>query len=272
MSLNNSGANNVAVTDANAIVLGTSNLGSGTLSVTATGANSITQTGAIMQAPGSGAASFTTGGEVITLTNAGNDFTGAVSSTNTGANAIQITDANAIQLGTINSADELTLTAGGPVTQSGAVTANILTGILSGAVSQLNLGTASNNITNVGAITAPAGFTLTNGNNPTTVNGDIDTSGSNGPVSISTGTGTYAQNNNVDITAGSRGISITADSMAIAPHAGNNALQTTGVLTLKPSSASTAMSAWRDFDVRPNSRGGEYYRGWGDGCWNDRDR
>ena len=85
VSLNNSGANNVSVTDTNAIILGASNVGSGTLTVNATGANSITQTGAIVQAAGAGIASFTTGGGVITLTNAGNDFTGAVSATNTGA-------------------------------------------------------------------------------------------------------------------------------------------------------------------------------------------
>ena len=60
VGLTNSGANNVAVTDANAIVLGASSVGSGTFAVTASGANSITQTGAIVQAAGAGAASFTT--------------------------------------------------------------------------------------------------------------------------------------------------------------------------------------------------------------------
>src|SRR5262249_30120416 len=101
VSLNNSGANDVAVTDANAIVLGASNVGSGTLTVTATGANSITQTGAIVQAAGAGAASFTTGNGPIVLTQA-NDFTGPVSATDSGASAISITDVNALTLGTVN--------------------------------------------------------------------------------------------------------------------------------------------------------------------------
>ncbi len=60
-------------------------------------------------------------------------------------------------------------------------------------------------------------------------------------MSISTGTGGYTQNN-VDITAGSGAITITVDAVAIAANTGANALQTTGVLTLKPSSAATAMS------------------------------
>ena len=237
VSLNNSGANNVAVTDVNAIVLAASNVGSGTLGVTAVG---ITQTGAITQAATAGAATFTGGAGVITLTQA-NDFTGPVSATNTGANAIQITDSNTLQLGAINTANNLRVNASGSVTQSGVVTANTLISTLTGVAPQLNLGTQNNNITNIGAITAPGGFALTNGNNPTTVTGAINTSGGNGSVSISTGTGGYTQNN-VDITAGSGAITITVDAVAIAANTGANALQTTGVLTLKPSSAATAMS------------------------------
>ncbi|MEK6707549.1 MAG: YDG domain-containing protein, partial [Pseudomonadota bacterium] len=177
----------------------------------------------------------------ITLSNAGNNFTGAVSASNTGANAIQLMDLNAIQLGTISTANNLTVIAGDSVTQSGAVTANTLIATLTGTASQLNLGTASNNIVNIGAIIAPAGFTLTNGNNPVTVSGSINTSASNGPVSISTGTAGFSQNN-VDITAGSGAITLTADTVSIAANTGSNAFQTTGVLTLKPFTAGTAMS------------------------------
>ena len=50
----------------NAIVLGASSVGKGTLSVIATGANSITQTGAITQAAAAGTATFTTGAGAIT--------------------------------------------------------------------------------------------------------------------------------------------------------------------------------------------------------------
>ncbi|MEJ2565209.1 MAG: hypothetical protein P8141_04435, partial [Gammaproteobacteria bacterium] len=92
VSLNNSGANNVAVTDANAINLGASSVGTGTLTVNGVG---ITQSGAITQAAGSGAATFNGGAGAITL-NAANDFTGAVSLNNSGANNVAVTDANAI--------------------------------------------------------------------------------------------------------------------------------------------------------------------------------
>ncbi len=124
VSLANTGANNVAVTDANAIVLGASSVGSGTLAVTASGANSITQTGAIVQAAGAGAASFTTGAGAITLNTATNNFTGPVSLTNTGLNNVSITDTNALALGTVNvGSGTLAVTAGGAITQTGAITA-----------------------------------------------------------------------------------------------------------------------------------------------------
>jgi len=105
------GANNVSVTDANAIVLGTSSVGTGTLTVTATGANTITQTGAITQVAAAGAASFTTGAGPITLTNAGQQLHRCGEPDNTGANPVQITDTNAIQLGTINIGNNLTVNA-----------------------------------------------------------------------------------------------------------------------------------------------------------------
>ncbi|MBI2753524.1 MAG: filamentous hemagglutinin N-terminal domain-containing protein [Betaproteobacteria bacterium] len=116
VSLTNSGANNVAITDLNAIVLGTSSVGSGTLAVTAAGA--ITQSGAIV----AGTASFNAGANEITLTNAGNDFTGAVSLNNSGANNVAITDANAIILGSSSvGSGTLTVTAGGTITQTGPI-------------------------------------------------------------------------------------------------------------------------------------------------------
>ncbi|MEI7780508.1 MAG: hypothetical protein WCJ18_01110, partial [Planctomycetota bacterium] len=127
VALSSSGANDVAITDKNAIQLAASSVGSGTLTVTAVG---ITQTGAITQTASAGAATFSGGEGVITLTNAGNDFTGAVAANNTGANAIQITDSNALELGAITTADNLTLNAGGAVTQA-ASTAIVVTGTTS---------------------------------------------------------------------------------------------------------------------------------------------
>ena len=183
--------------------------------------------------------SFTLGTDPITLTNASNDFVGAVSATTTTNNAIQITDTNALPLGTVSTANTLTLIAGGSVTQTGTVTADTLVTTLTGGTSALSLNTQTNSITNLGAITAPGGVSLTNGNTSTTVTAAISTT--NNAVAIDVGSGTYTQNN-FDIVAGSGAITITADVVAITANTTNNALQTTGVLTLKPKSAVTTMS------------------------------
>ncbi|MCE3238607.1 MAG: hxuA 2, partial [Gammaproteobacteria bacterium] len=127
--------------------------------------------------------------------------------------------------------------AGGNITQTGAITAGTLAATLTSGA--LNFNSASNAITNLGAITAPGGFSLTNGNNSTTVTADINTT--NNPVNINVGTGTYTQND-FDIITGSGAITITGNGVSLVANTGNNAFQTTGILTLKPSTASTAMS------------------------------
>ena len=143
----------------------------------------------------------------------------------------------------------LTLNMGGSVTQSVAGTITItgagsLVATLTGASSALNLNSASNAISNIGSITAPGGFSLTNGNNPTTATTGITTTSN--PITISTGIGGYTQSNNVDLIVGGTGnapITITSDTIAIGTtNAGNNAFQTSNVLTLKPFSAATTMS------------------------------
>ena len=102
----------------------------------------------------------------------------------------------------------------------------------------LNLNSATNAISQLGGITAPGGFNLTNGNTGTTVSSNISTT--NNAVSINTGTDTYTQNNSVGISSGSGAITIIADAVSL-PTSGN-AFTTTGALTLKPSSAATTMS------------------------------
>ncbi|MFZ9860109.1 MAG: choice-of-anchor Q domain-containing protein, partial [Gemmataceae bacterium] len=119
VSLNNSGAHNVAITDTNALTFGASSLGTGTLTVNAVG---ITQSGAITQASSAGAATFNAGAGVISLTNLGNNFTGAVSLTNTGAHNVAITDTNAIDFG-VSALGNGTFTVNAVgITQSGAIT------------------------------------------------------------------------------------------------------------------------------------------------------
>jgi Ca2+-binding RTX toxin-like protein len=115
VALNNNGANDVALTDTNALLLNNVIVGTGTLTITAGaggGASGITQVAGtlILQTAGAGAATFNGNSGAITLTEINNDFTGTVNATNTGA-AIQLTDANAIDLGVVT-----TTTAAGNLT------------------------------------------------------------------------------------------------------------------------------------------------------------
>ncbi|NMW25449.1 hypothetical protein HFP05_14115, partial [Rhodanobacter denitrificans] len=97
VGLSNSGANNVSIRDANGLILGNVNVGTGTLGMQAVG---ITQAAGatIVQSAAAGAANFNSGSGVLTLANTGNDFTGAV---NLAGGATQVTDTNALTLGTL---------------------------------------------------------------------------------------------------------------------------------------------------------------------------
>ncbi len=99
----------VNVNDINAIALGTSDL-TGALTVTAAG--NITQSGAIEV---DGVTNLTATGANITLSNAGNDFT----SVNAVAANISVRDANDLSVAGLSTTD-LTIMAGGTLTQSGA--------------------------------------------------------------------------------------------------------------------------------------------------------
>ena len=79
----------------------------------------ITQSGAI---DADSTASFDAGGNVITLNSEANDFSGAVSLTNTGTNNVTIDDANDLVLGTISiAAGDLNVDNAGTITQTGIV-------------------------------------------------------------------------------------------------------------------------------------------------------
>jgi hypothetical protein len=146
VNLSNSGTNNVAITDANSITIGTTSLGTGTLTVNAVG---ITQSGAITQASGAGTATFNGGAGVISLNNSGNNFTGVVKLNNSSANNVAITDINTINLGasTLGSGT-LTVNAVG-ITQTGAITqaSSAGTATFNAGAGAITLTNASNNFT-----------------------------------------------------------------------------------------------------------------------------
>jgi hypothetical protein len=107
----------VAVNDLNGLDLGVSTI-AGNLSVTAGGP--ITQSGALLANGVGKTATFIAPGSSITLTDPNNDFTTAKF---TGSD-VAVNDVNALDLGASTLSGNLTVTAGGPITQSGALTVN----------------------------------------------------------------------------------------------------------------------------------------------------
>ncbi|MEJ1436981.1 MAG: filamentous hemagglutinin N-terminal domain-containing protein [Candidatus Sedimenticola sp. (ex Thyasira tokunagai)] len=149
--------------------------------------------------------------------------------------AVNISENSSVGTGTLD------LTTAGDLTDSDSkgITAGTL--IIDAGSNAVDLDSGSHAVTNLGAVSNIIALTLDNGNNGLTVTSAIDTSGSNGAVVLTTGTGTYSQND-VDITAGSGAITITADSVALTDNTLDNALQSTGTVTLKPDSAGATMS------------------------------
>ncbi|MGN2253712.1 beta strand repeat-containing protein [Frateuria sp. GZRe12] len=110
VSLFNNGANNVALDNGtNALVLGTSNVGSGTLSLAGGG---ISQVGGISQAAGAGAVTLTAGGGALVLGDAGNDFTGPVDAQGTSVSLRTLGDLHIVGMDVATNGS-LSLVAGG---------------------------------------------------------------------------------------------------------------------------------------------------------------
>ena len=116
--LTTNGTGDATVVNNAAIDFGVSNVG-GELSATAS-AGTITQNGGALTVAGT--SSFTAGANAITLSNASNDFTGAVSLSNSGTNDVSLTDVNALDLGTVSVGQNLSLTAVGAISDTGVVT------------------------------------------------------------------------------------------------------------------------------------------------------
>jgi filamentous hemagglutinin family protein len=124
VTLTNTGANNVSFTNSVATILGKSSGGTafnvgGNLTITSTSGN-ITQTDGLTVA---GTSSFSAGAHTIALTNTSNAFTGAVSLSNTGANAAAVSNNGAIVIGTTTVGSTLAVDGTTGITQTGVITA-----------------------------------------------------------------------------------------------------------------------------------------------------
>jgi hypothetical protein len=260
VTLTNTGANDVAITTANVLTLGTLSIAGGNLTAISTGAmdlgvgtvggdlsansngGAITQTGALAIG---GTSNINAGANSITLTDASNNFSGAVSLANTGVNDVAITDANALTLGTLNiAAGNLTAIStgamnlgagtvggilsansnGGAITQSGALvivgTSDINAGANSitltnasndfgGAVSLANTGVFNVAITNgsgnglLQLATVSAGQNFTATADAITLTSTVTTSISNaGAVRLTANAGLLTINAGADINSG----------------------------------------------------------------------
>jgi len=126
---------NINITDINALVLGASTA-SGTVGITIDAGGAITQTGAI-KASTLTAKTWNSSGSAITLTDAGNDVStvnlqarnGTIwlkASGNAGG-AISYTGAKGFAISGIGTTNDVTLLAGGAITQTGAIKASTLT-------------------------------------------------------------------------------------------------------------------------------------------------
>ena len=121
VSLNNTGNYDVVIRDIDTLNFATSTLGSGDFTVNATsGISQLTGT-AITQDLAAGAVNLNAGAGAIELAQS-NDFTGTVSSSNTGVNAVAITDINSIDLGATNVGGSFDIIAADGISQSAALT------------------------------------------------------------------------------------------------------------------------------------------------------
>jgi hypothetical protein len=144
-----SNANDVSITDLNALSLGTSAV-SGNLIIISNG--DITQIGALTVNGLGKIATFSAGASNnIALTNVGNDFTTVAINT---ANNVSIVDANALDLGMSTISGTLTVTTNGSITSSGNLSVGNTATFSAGATNNITLNNNNDFISDVRIISA----------------------------------------------------------------------------------------------------------------------
>ena len=101
VALNNSGVNDVIITDVDALVFGLTSIGSGSFTVNSsvlTVSTGVSQIAGITQQDNAGIMTINAGLGGIDLTSATNDFKGGISLNNNSANAVSLTNANDVAL------------------------------------------------------------------------------------------------------------------------------------------------------------------------------
>jgi hypothetical protein len=204
VSLSNTGVNNVAITDVNAIDFAASTLGSGTFTVNAVG---ITQSGAITQASSAGTATFNAGAGVITLANASNDFTGSVALNSTGA-TVAITDTNALALASPNLGANTGITAiAGTTLTLPSFNFSTGTGNIDFQSASGTLATNGTLITSSGTVSLKGSAGVTVGHNITTTTGAVSVTGAG--INLTTGNTIDAGSSTITIDGNDGAITLT---------------------------------------------------------------
>ena len=122
VSLQNSGTASTIISDINSLTLASTAVGSGTLTLTA---DSINQTGPIVQSANGGVVTITASAGDIALNNGANDFTGTVHISNSGPGNSSIVDSNTLTLGSSTTAGgDLSVTANNDLSLTGTTTSS----------------------------------------------------------------------------------------------------------------------------------------------------
>ena len=190
VSVQNSGASNTAIYDVNSLQLASSNIGTGTLVISA---GDINQSGPIVQSANAGTVTVTASSGDIALTNTANEFTGSVIINNTGGGDSALTDGSELTLASsVTNGGDLTVTANNEVNLTGTTTSSggdititsntgdIQLGRLDSAAGRLTINAATGNVLgNNSPITDPnlnsqtleiiAGATIGDFNNPISI-------------------------------------------------------------------------------------------------------
>ncbi|MBL8265847.1 beta strand repeat-containing protein [Steroidobacter sp.] len=200
-------ANNVSLVDNTALNLGASTI-SGNLALT--GVAGVTQSGALTV---NGTSNVTANTGAIALTNAANDFVGAVN-LNAGVDAA-VTDVNALALGTSNVAAGLTVAANGAITNAGAIVVGGPTTVTAGVGNDVTLNNTGNDFTGAVSVTSANNVTLVDANSLSL--GNITTAGGlTATVNLGNLISSGALNiaGNAALSANQAGASITIDNPA----------------------------------------------------------
>ncbi len=161
VSLNNSGNNEVTITDTDNLVFGESHIGSGIFKVDATG---IKQSGPIIQQANAAAVTINAGAGAIDLTDSGNDFSGEISLSNSEVFDVNFTNSNVIHISSASVKGTLNVISLGAydLTQSGAISVDGATNFRVADGQSVLLNNPGNNFQNTVDVKSNSGGELQN--------------------------------------------------------------------------------------------------------------